>query len=383
VTEAYWLDQEEGGALREHATEVAPPDRVHSAVIARWLLESAQLAHGPEQGGVVGSFASDAEPAYVYAEATGYYLSWLAFAYASGELSRERATPRASAAASWMKGRFVAAGMPTRVLLRPDHYDWRNRLTFAFDLGMVARGLDAARVLFRSNVVDPIIDAVLHRLEQLSTRDELLRSHDILPGAEEPMPYRWSTRLDVHHLKTCAGILAMPRSRTPARLRATAARTYALLKATILEQEIEDLHPFLYGVEGLLVAGARRQDVDALVVAEAALARVFELQRADGTLPESAGGAPSPRGDVLAQALRAAACLRGLGAAAEHRFREPIEGLGAALDRHIRHGGSVSFRAPPDGANTWAAMFAHQARSFHERLIAGRGVHRELVGMIV
>jgi hypothetical protein len=48
--------------------------------VSRWLLTSnIQIPDGPERGGVAGWLTDDGQPAFVYMEATGYYLTSMAF----------------------------------------------------------------------------------------------------------------------------------------------------------------------------------------------------------------------------------------------------------------------------------------------------------------
>ena len=50
------------------------------AAIRNWLLTSnVQIPEGPQKGGVAGWLDEKGYPAFVYAEATGYYLTGMAF----------------------------------------------------------------------------------------------------------------------------------------------------------------------------------------------------------------------------------------------------------------------------------------------------------------
>ncbi len=89
-----------------------------------------------------------------------------------------------------------------------------------------------------------------------------------------------------------------------------------------------------------------------------------ELQAPDGSLPAARGSA-DVRSDVLAQALRAGALLRAAGRLEEEAWTQRLDALAGALLRHVGPDGAVLFALDQDVANTWCAMFAHQALLVH------------------
>ena len=67
--------------------------------IQQWMLARAQIHSGRERGGVAGLIRADGRPEFLYPEAAGYYLTWLAFLLECGH-SRAVLASRARLAAS-------------------------------------------------------------------------------------------------------------------------------------------------------------------------------------------------------------------------------------------------------------------------------------------
>src|SRR5690242_5315974 len=112
----------------------------------KWLLTSGiQLPAGPEKGAVAGWLTDQGQPEYAYMEITGYYLSTMAFMAMRDESKRAEAIAAAQNALDWLN-HYISRGdlPPTRkFLIESSQEDWRNAAVFAFDLGMVIRGLAA------------------------------------------------------------------------------------------------------------------------------------------------------------------------------------------------------------------------------------------------
>src|SRR5438093_555477 len=116
--------------------------------IESWLLDSCiQIPDGPQRGGVAGWLDWLGKPAFVYPEITGYYLTWLAFLKIASPDQLDRIRSRAGAALGWLASWLESDRLPpTRIYLLPETEDWRNRVTFSFDLAMLWRGVRAARM---------------------------------------------------------------------------------------------------------------------------------------------------------------------------------------------------------------------------------------------
>ncbi len=296
-----------------------------------WLAGAGlQVQEGPCVGGIAGCLGADGQPAFVYGEITGYWLSWAA-RYAPD--ARRMTAATAFIAEHWGGSRPA----PTRHGA-PD--DWRNGAFFSFDLAMMLRGVaDAAPVVG----VAPARRAAVHLvawLERLVDENGSLRSHCAISGSA--LPQRWSTRPGPYQAKTAAALLAVPADWLSARVALAARRTLATWSGRA--DEHAELHARCYALEGDGMAG-RPSDVGGLM----------RQLRQDGSLPEHAGvDGGATRGDVQAQALRLL-CLQ-----PELRM-QPMEAMASVLVRHVRDDGSVSFRVGEAAANVWCALFAHQA----------------------
>jgi len=299
--------------------------------ISGWL-----LAHAQHSGTVAGTVGDDGNPDYLYPESAGYYLSWLAFIAALRPDLRLQLARAAEGVAGWIARLDGFAG---RVPLR-GQFDWRAQATFAFDLSIVAVGLEAASSLVSYDTLAAARENVWSVL-QLHCGDDLL---PCIAHGDSRLPEQWSTRPGPYQLKPAA--LLARCSAVPSRIRAAAARTLARWRHSVgLEGPV---HPLLYAGEGLFLLGETE-------AAARVVRGVLRLQRADGSLPELVEDPSSrPRSDVLAQVLRLATALGEGG-------RGQLDALESALRRHVSRAGAVRFREHDPGANVWCALFAHQA----------------------
>jgi hypothetical protein len=321
--------------------QIAPPHAADDGTIdsiASWLLAHAQWWERPHQGAIAGTVGEDGRPDYFYPESAGYQLSWLAFLASTRPRLRASAAHSAGGVAAWIAG---LDALSTRLTLRGPS-DWRTAATFSFDLGMLARGLDAAAPLLTATELASARERVWAALDPLCEIE--LLACGVRPG--HAVPERWSTLPGPYQLKPAAALMSC--ASAPLRVREAAAATVARWSDAVRCQG--PLHPLLYACEGLVMLGER-------AAASRVLRDILALQRADGSLPESAEAPDSvARSDVLAQALRLAA---GLG---EGR-RAQLDALEAALRRHVSRSGAVRFREHSADANVWCAHFAHQALS--------------------
>ena len=324
--------------------QIAPPHPPHAAddgtidSIASWLLAHAQWWERPHLGAIAGTVGEDGRPDYFYPESAGYQLSWLAFLASTRPRLLASAAHSAGGVATWIAG---LDALSTRLVQRGPAC-WRTEATFSFDLAMLAKGLHAAAPLLAATDLASARERVWAALDPLC-------EIELLPCVVRPgctMPERWSTVPGPYQLKPAAALMSC--AATPLRVREAAAATVARWFDAVSCQG--PLHPLLYACEGLVLLGERG-------AASRVLRDVFALQRADGSLPESAEEPGSAaRADVLAQALRLAAEL------GEGR-RAHLDALEAALRRHVSRSGAVRFREHSADANVWCAQFAHQALS--------------------
>lgn len=347
-----------------------PANDSAAARLRHWLLEGpAQLRSGEHAGGVAGSFDAQGRAGYVYGEITGYYLHWLADlaggAAADGgrgadaAARREGGAARAAAAVAWCERQFMQGVPPTRIHLAPAAADWRNDAIFLFDLAMLAGGL--GRAIRHGLVARP--DALCARLGAALAK--FVHDGRLLPllrlRGEEPLPDRWSTRLDNFEVKAATRVLMLARVATLPDVLVNACEALVAERAPqAASAPVELLHPTLYYVEGVLAADRAGWDGTAPL-----LSRMLALANADGALPEAPDAPGVWRSDVLAQALRAGVVLRAHGVPGAPEAAR-LDAMAAALAARVDAQGAIAFRTDAEPlANTWCAMFAEQALRWH------------------
>jgi hypothetical protein len=295
--------------------------------IEAWLLgDGPQVTAGRHAGAVAGWLKDDGTRAFLYPEITGYFLTWLSFVAALRPEKRDEVAQRAASAVAWLTSLHEDDAPPaTRIEGR---CDWRSATVFSFDVAIVLRGL-ACVLELAGAPAEALLRRLAGRFPSWFGGADVLQAH--LPLTDgTTLPDRWATRPGVHHVKAACALLLLPPDALAAETRALAERTVEHWRAAVAEEP--ELHPALYGVEGLFLLGHTH---------DAARGFAALMKR----LP-----AASARADVLAQALR----LHHLLGARER----PID----TLEHFITRGGSVVFSLdPPLHHNVWAAMFAHQA----------------------
>ena len=343
--------------------------------IEGWLLHSGvQVDDGFARGGIAGWLDAEGRPKFVYLEAAGYYLTamaWLASGAACSPSHAEAARWCAHRTVRWVADLLSNRDpLPTRLYLTDARADWRNGAVFIFDLAMAARGVAASRDVRGRRERRHIIRRLCARIDEISCDADIFRSHEPLPGPAA-VPDRWSTKPGPHHLKAAAAILGLPERAVASSLREVAQRTYGHWTAALATQRwpAEELHALLYGLEGVLIE-TRGCDRDDLRLVAGLFAELMELQAPDGALPETIHGGVV-RSDVLAQALRVGAALRGRGYLIGSAWTDRLDGLTDALLGLLRPDGGVLFCAHQPISNTWCALFAHQALCLRARDIAG------------
>ncbi len=322
-----------------------------------WLLHGpAQLRAGEHVGGVAGTIGADGRPLYVYAEITGYYLSWLAdlAGVEAAALVRE-CTQRAL---DWAARHFAAPGLApqTRVHLAAVEPDWRNNAMFFFDLAMLVRGIDAVVEAGLGAPADTLRRALHEHLGQFVVGDALRAI--VQTRGTRALPPRWST-LGGPFLVKAASRVAWSARHTPLpdALAAACEAENQRWAAQAADLELGMLHPTLYFAEGLLLSRPDRADAVARL-----LRRCLAGMRDDGSLPETASEPHGKtRNDILAQALRLGLLLRELGANGAPA-QDELDRLASALLARIDPCGFLPFNADTAAqANVWGTMFAEQA----------------------
>ena len=345
-----------------------PDSRDPSAArIERWLLDSpVQLREGPHAGGIAGWLDPLGRPEFVYLEITGYYLTamaWLAGGAASSDRTAEEALARGRLALDWVGSATVGGAVPqTRLHLTGERDDWRNAAIFSFDLAMAARGVACFAAAAGIDEAETPLGEIGARVGEVCSGAPQLRSHVLRDETGPPLPDRWSTRPGPHHVKAAAALLRLPPDALDPAI-GDACRATIALWAEALEASwpCPELHPVLYGIEGLLMLSPPAR-AGALDAAERAYERLMEVQAPDRTLPSAADGKGGEvRADVVAQALRVGQLLRRAGRLGGDDWQRRLEALAGDVAAGVREDGGVLFSAEHQVANTWCAMFALQA----------------------
>jgi hypothetical protein len=177
-------------------------------------------------GGVAGQVSRDGSIEYLYPEITGYFLQWLASCVTA--TNRSQLSARAAHAQAWLRHWVSMTPMPpTRMYLRGDSDDWRNRTIFCFDHAMVLRGLASAARRGLITLDGTLVASVCAQLETLIAADGILDACRV-DGDLSMLPQRWSTRRGGFLAKASAGILqAAAVTSIPERLATSARMSFA------------------------------------------------------------------------------------------------------------------------------------------------------------
>ena len=319
------------------------------------------MRSGPESGGVLGWFDEAAPQPFLYPEATGYYLTFLAFLAHQG-LGSDDIRIYAQGAAEWLCRRCTAGELqPARVYVNGDQgSDWRSGYSFSFDLAMMWRGITLSRaVLLAPALADRALAAVERHLARfVPSRGELRAS---IPLMARPNEVSWASRSGPYQTK-CAAALLFSGASTPEMLRSPAEATLARFCQWSPETfQPELLHHDLYFVEGLLMAGVAEQNEMYLGHAAAALERLVMAHRS--WLWDEAS--VFARSDGLAQILRAGCLLHAAGYLPEDPWSELLPRLASVLSGYCGSDGVMYFRKDSAGClehvNVWSGLFAVQA----------------------
>lgn len=345
------------------ANDPSPFARAEAAVLA-WLLGSVQVETGPDRGGVLGWFDDEPSSRFVYGEITGYYLSFLAFLRHT-ETDPALLCRKATHAVEWMRRRWLTAPATRTYLTTQRTLDWRNSLSFSFDQIMMARGVHAGVALVDPTLRETLLAELYSRICAFVDADDSLLPCRVT--GTDPIPDKWSTRPGPYQLKSAAALLAMGSS-FPSRLQECGRRTcrhWASFTPDIISTE--ELHPLLYFVEGLVLAGSATEEpqmlADAQLNLERILRHVFETE-ADITWIRS---------DVLAQTLRLGCVFAGSNPIFRQQWLRDLHQLASALVQLIGADGVTYFRrstnGQPEHPNVWSGIFAAQALRYYSWIL--------------
>ena len=225
---------------------------------------------------------------------------------------------------------------------------------------MAIRGVAAASsVSMTTGRADsPMLRALASQLDACRNGERLLQSHRAVN--DDQIPHRWSTTPGPHHLKAAASVLTAIVDE--GLLDAAKHTTSYWAEELVRGWPISEVHPILYGLEGMAMCGGDQWDAAAAV-----FERLMASQDESGSLPSHLWGDAIERSDVLAQALRIGALLRGRGRLEGARWARQLDLLAERLVEYVDADGSVRFARGHDTRNAWCAMFAHQALLWHQR----------------
>jgi hypothetical protein len=344
--------------------------------LTEWLMSDRVLLPTGAGAGVANWLWPDGVHDGLYPEIAGYYLQFLSLAESrptlfglstSGTVAAIAARDAASRVIEWLE-KAGPDGDPLTLYHRDmTQSDWRNKCLFAFDLGMILRGF--ANVESRWPGMVPAAAMARYSAAILSlVGADGLHSHRLRPGASEhDVPVKWSTRVDVHHVKIAAALAGV-------------GRQFAQVVSAIIREQTEaleregsgrmrELHPFLYLVEGWLMLWGQSGSRAYLDYAAAAFRIVLrEFNPDNGTLPPIAGRRDlAARADVLAQALRAGLILEHAGeldAVRTPHWPMARNSLEDALLSRLAPEGGIEFDGVGRHRNVWASLFAWQTMDF-------------------
>ena len=331
---------------------MADSSTIQASAIEAWLLGSAQIQEGPNQGGVIGWLDRDLSSRFAYGEITGYYLSYL-----TSPLSCSNSSQAMERALVWIRDRWIVDPR-TRIYLDGNQdRDWRNAFSFSFDQVMMLRGICNATKLVDAGLSEPIVEEMYRHLTVFVGDDGLLTP--CLPIVNQSIPNRWSTQKGPYQMKVAAVLLSVGES-LPWRLRVCAENTcdhWAPFMPDVIATE--ELHSLLYFAEGLLLAWNTTREQRFLLRAQDILTRISD--HLEGSFQEERVST-IVRADVIAQTLRLT-CL--LDAADMKR----LQWLANLLAQFIEPDGAVYFHRSVTGqlqhANVWCGIFAAQALRYY------------------
>lgn len=300
--------------------------------------------------------ADSGELAFAYPEITGYALTWLA----------GRAEPTDAEVAL---GRSAAAWLVQRMGPTGDRdlsarAGWDNGAIYTFDLGMIAAGLLSFGARFGVHDTQELGRAIASRLAGY------VRDDGVLPAVAPDGPASgrgssWSTEGVPHNVK-CVQALLLAEESDAARAMLDAVDTYQREDGRFVTQPVDDrvmLHPHLYTVEGLWMAGTALGDDTLLERARRGARWAWQHQLPSGGLPRHVAVEPDVQDapeqlDVTSQALRANVLFE-LDADGASRAAQRLAGVAEA----VGEGAALPYQpaAPARHRNAWVTMFGAQA----------------------
>jgi len=336
-------------AARSSRVPERPGDLTMPAEVEKhldWLFSL--IVEAPD--GLLPAWTEDGRPSYPYPEATGYFLSLLAYLYHMTGQTRliQPATATAHALAGALIG-SIGAG--------------RHGQIFLFDTVVCLRGLNDFLVVFPASSdrsIRPAITAAAERLARTARR--LIDERRAGFGFSAPEESRWSRRYNVHLLKSLQQLHAcrpdlLDSEEVDGEIRRFLAERFRNGFFHVDEDRSRVyLHAHCYAMEGLL--GARPRLTPSILARLTEMAeRLATAQLPNGALPRfwPPVGRPDPAVDTTAQVVRLWQCLDPSG------FRDAIARALDFVATMAAPGGGVRYTPAGTHLNSWTTIFAIQA----------------------
>lgn len=367
----------------------------NSELAKEWIVSSGiQNASGNDAGGFNSWYDITAgDYPYVYSEITGYGITTLLFLQ---DCFRADFLERAESAGEWIMGEAAhpSGGVKTRryrVLLKEhEKYSFDSEIIYTFDCGMVLYGMVN---LYKVSKKEKYLD-FSKKLADFLLRDTLrgdglfYASYNPSTGEKEDSDAKWSSQSGSYHAKLALGLIDLFEVTDNAAYRDAALRlSEGALKfqdksgrfVTSRKDNSTHLHPHSYSAEGLLYAGLFFNRKDFIRSAADAVKWALDGQMPGGEIPKFFDGGkfvPYARTDIMAQTLRLATVVSGLGLLGGDynvrtaRLREKLlefQYSGSDRQKGGFYYGFTLKGEKPAHLNSWCSMFALQALIMSER----------------
>lgn len=354
----------------------------------RWLLQSGIQVHQNDVGiGIAGWLDNNNNPEFIYPEITGYYLTYLAFEMARSTELKLVARDKALAVIDWLYNSGLVSPPATRIYLNKSKIsDWRNKLVYSFDIGMILRGLYAIQKHISSRKLSNSIK--IYRKYLLDFQSLSFPLIPIKKKFECKIPQRWSTKLGPHQAKI-ASMLIFLNPEIDSRLFNILKSIYEYWDGYLVhEGDIQSFHSLLYYLEGIILIGLFTDDHSTLLRASENFQIIINSQTQDGFLPTDSFTRDNLyRADVQAQALRIGAILQQYEYLDDATYRPKLDQLRRVLMEFIGSSGAVNFYPISDinqgNWNTWCTMFAYQALYYYDKVISNTTIRGDLIELLI
>lgn len=340
----------------------AEPGTSPISALGEWLLSDTVVRAEPDlRGGVASWIEPDGTLDALYPEIGGYHLQFLALLARSPLAGR--AAGRAREVATWLEA-IGRHGLPLTIYRRQEREDWRNDVSFSFDLAIITRGLALASRSFPGQVRPEAWQRYAEATAEIVEDGKLACLRPRAQSRRTMLPVKWSTTFQPHLAKAAAALLSTP---------GAAGHDVAITTLDTLVAGYAGggptpsfgIHPYMYFIEGLLTAWSLTEKPHYLDGATRAFAALLpgverELLSPDGRNENSLIG----RMDAVAQIVRSGILLAALGAISAAAWRPLHDALFALLRDAQAPSGAVCFELSRRQCNTWATIFAWQAHAF-------------------